>query len=355
MRVCSIAAAGLCLLCLFTLVRGTSAAETQQISGPIVHENLAVYFIHGASTNGPVPLTLDEALSNGSVKVVETGEVNELKIENTGSEPVFIQSGDIVKGGRQDRTLTTSLILPPHSGEMPIASFCIEHGRWSQRGNEDAATFASAAEAIPSREVKLAMKAPLAAHETQPAGYDVDGSPTGSEAEVYERQQQVWDSVAKTQSKLSGSLATNIASQQSDTSLQLALENDKLKERRAAYVSALQDAGKGSDDVIGYAFAVNGKLNSADVYSSNGLFRKMWPKQLQAAATEAIGDDHVKSTAPPTVAAVTEFLNSAKRGSPRETVLSDKTRIETRATPDAVYSATAPASGGLVHENYLAR
>ena len=273
---------------------------------------------------------------NGSVKVVETGEVNELKIENTGGEPVFIQSGDIVKGGRQDRTLTTSLILPPHSGEIPIASFCVEHGRWSQRGTEDATTFASAAEAIPSREVKLAMKAPLAAHETQPAGYDVDGSPTGSEGEVYERQQQVWDSVAKTQSKLSGSLATNVASQQSDTSLQLALENDKLKERRAAYVIALQDAGKSSDDVIGYAFAVNGKLNSADVYSSNGLFRKMWPKQLQAAATEAIGDEHVEKTAPPTVAAVTEFLNSAKRGSAQETVLSDKTRIETRATPDAV-------------------
>ena len=225
-----------------------------------MHENLAVYFIHGASAKGPVPLTLDEALGNGSVKIVETGEVNELKIENTGGEPVFIQSGDIVKGGRQDRTLTTSLILPPHSGEISIASFCVEHGRWSQRGTEDAATFASAAEAIPSREAKLAMKAPLAARATQPAGYDVDGNPTGPETEVYERQKRVWDSVAKTQSKLSGSLATNVASQQSDTSLQLALENDKLKERRAAYVSALQDAGKGSEDIIGYASVHDNKV-----------------------------------------------------------------------------------------------
>jgi hypothetical protein len=81
----------------------------------------------------------------------------------------------------------------------------------------------------------------------------------------------------------------------------------------------------------------------------------MWPKQLQAAATEAIGDGHVETTAPPTVAAVMEFLDSAKRGSASEIVLSDKTKIETRATPDAVYSATAPASGGLIHENYLAR
>ena len=117
MRFSSIATAAICFVGLLGSVRGATAAETQQVSGPVVHENLAVYFIHGASANGPVPLTLDEALSNGSVKVVETGEVNELKIENTGGEPVFIQSGDIVKGGRQDRTLTTSLILPPHSGE----------------------------------------------------------------------------------------------------------------------------------------------------------------------------------------------------------------------------------------------
>ena len=133
------------------------------------------------------------------------------------------------------------------------------------------------------------MKAPLAAHETQPAGYDVDGTRQALRGRSMNAKTSLGFG-SKTQSKLSGSLATNVASQQSDTSLQLALENDKLKERRAAYVSALQDAGKGSDDIIGYAFAVNGKLNSADVDSSNGLFRKMWPKQLQAAATEAIGD-----------------------------------------------------------------
>ena len=202
MRFSSIAAAAICVVGILGSVRCASAAETQQVSGPVVYQNLAVYFIHGASAKGPVPLTLDEALSNGSVKVAETGEVNELKIENTGGEPVFIQSGDIVKGGRQDRTLTTSLILPPHSGEISIASFCVEHGRWSQRGTEDAATFASAAEAIPSREIKRAMKAPLAARATQPAGYDVDGTSTSSEGEVYERQKHVWDSVAKTQSSL---------------------------------------------------------------------------------------------------------------------------------------------------------
>lgn len=87
------------------------------ISGPHVHENLAVYFVHGPSAAGPVPLTLQEALAKGSVRVIETGEVNELKVENTGEEDIFIQSGDIVKGGKQDRVLTMSFVLPPKSGE----------------------------------------------------------------------------------------------------------------------------------------------------------------------------------------------------------------------------------------------
>jgi hypothetical protein len=42
--------------------------------------------------------------------------------------------------------------------------------------------------------------------------------------------------------------------------------------------------------VIGYAFAINGKVNSAEVYGSAALFRKLWPKLLQATATEALAE-----------------------------------------------------------------
>ena len=107
-----------------------------------------------------MPLTLQEALAKGQVQVVETGRVNELQIENTGGEQVFIQAGDIVKGGKQDRVLTVSLLLPAKSGSVPIASFCVEQGRWSARGKEDHAKFSSAKESMPSRSALLAMAAP---------------------------------------------------------------------------------------------------------------------------------------------------------------------------------------------------
>ena len=58
-------------------------------------------------------LTLQEAMDQKLFVVYETAEVNELEVENLSKEfDVFIQSGDIVKGGRQDRVLAVSIIIP---------------------------------------------------------------------------------------------------------------------------------------------------------------------------------------------------------------------------------------------------
>ena len=86
----------------------------------------------------------------------------------------------------------------------------------------------------------------------------------------------MWDSVASTQNKLSGGLNEPVASPQSATSLQLSLENDKLKEARTAYIGALEAGRREGADVVGYVVAINGKMSAANVYPSNALFRKMW-------------------------------------------------------------------------------
>jgi len=135
---------------------GGAHAETDnpdgyRLSDPVVHGNLAIYFVYGKSRGGPVPLTLQEALAKKVIAVREIGHVNELQVENIGDDEIFIQSGDIVKGGQQDRVLGVSMVLPPHSGAIAIDSFCVESGRWSARGGEDARTFSSAAAALPSR------------------------------------------------------------------------------------------------------------------------------------------------------------------------------------------------------------
>ncbi len=316
-----------------------------RLSEPIVHGNLAIYFVHGHSRSGPVPLTLQEALAKKVVKVRETNRVNELEIENTGDQDIFIQSGDIVKGGQQDRVLSVSLVLPPHSGATPIASFCVESGRWSARGNEDARLFSSANAALPSRKAKLELAGAIAPR----AG----GAPTATAS----RQQEIWNSVRQIQNKLSSNLGTSVAAPRSETSLQLTLENDRLSRGQAEYVAALEPRGKEGDDIVGYVFAVNGKVNSADIYPSNGLFRKMWPKLLRASITEAIGERDAANASAPTSAEVFGFINAANSGLPVEANAGEMARVRRRDTAKAMVLEARPAApaASWVHRNYLAK
>jgi hypothetical protein len=340
----AVSASPLMMLSLIGLA-GAQAPEGQRISGPVVHENLAIFFIHGKSAPGKVPLTLEEAMAKGVVKVRETSNVNQLEIENLGTDEVFVQSGDIVKGGKQDRTLMVSLLLPAKSGAIPIASFCVEQGRWTARGREDAKNFSTASAAVPSREMKLAMKAPM---------------PAAPAAETSVRQQQVWDNVQKTQSRLTGNLGASVRSVQSASSLQLALESEKLMDAQKGYINALKAAGENEDDIVGFIFAVNGTLNSADVYPSNGLFRKMWNKLITASVIEAIGHKDEPAVAAPSIDAVTAFLAAAEAGKASEKALNAGVRLETREADQAYLFETARAASpaapaAWVHRNYLAK
>jgi hypothetical protein len=283
------------------------------------------------------------------VRVIETGSVNQLDIENLGDEEVFVQSGDIVKGGKQDRVLSVSLLLPARSGRIAIASFCVERGRWTARGNEAVGNFSSSLAAVPSRETKIAMRAPAVA--PQP-GLPHAGPPP---LDTGNRQQEVWRSVASTQEKLSGNLGAPVASRISGSSLQLSLENEKLREAQEKYVAALAPAGKRDKDIVGYVFAINGKLNSADIYPSNGLFLKMWPKLLAASATEAIGEHGANSDVPPSRAAVTAFLDAAESGKASEKELPAHISLRTREAPEAFYFETVRQEGAFVHRSYLAK
>jgi hypothetical protein len=317
-------------------------ADEYTISPPLAYENLTVYFVHATAPRGPVPLTLQEALESHKIRVIETETVNELAVENLSDEKVFIQSGDIVTGGRQDRALTVSLILPPHSGRISIAAFCVESGRWSPRGAEDGKTFSVASATVPSREAKIVMSAPQSAAPSVPTN------------EYVSPQQAMWAEARRIQQKLSNNLKVEVAEPQSPTSLGLTLANEKLQRATTAYVAALQPGGERDDDVVGYVFAVNGRVNSAAVYASNGLFRKMWPKLLRASAVEAIGAGRQNAQSP-TADDVRTFLKSAESGPASDRQLTALVKQQTRDSEHALFVETQQSDGPWVARSYLAK
>jgi hypothetical protein len=317
------------LVCVLTVQ--VRAASPRGVSGPYTHENLSIYLIHGRNLSSRPYLTLEEALAQHKMVVYETSNVNELSVENLSDQEVYIQSGEIVKGGQQDRTLTDDLIVPPHSGRMPISAFCVEHGRWSRRGTESTARFEAAPAAVASKELKQAIRAKSS-------------------------QSEVWDRVKQVQASLSSALNASVAAPASPSSLQLSLENEKVQKSADAYVHDLSGILNGKPDVIGYAFAVNGKMNSADVYASSDLFRKLWPKLLKASAIEALGEARggTKFT-PPNVDAVRATLDEASAAQANVRDITARVRLVTRETPKtAVYDTQDRAApNATIHTAYI--
>lgn len=358
----------------FGAVPANAASDAAlKISDPVLHENLAIYLVRGPSASGAVPTTLEEALLKKSIIVHETGSVSELQIENTGDEPVFIQFGDIVKGGRQDRVLTTSLLIPPKSGKVAIGAYCVEQGRWAKRGIEDVTRFSASNAQIFSREAKVAIaRAPIAADARAAAPPADRVHPTGlsGRAEIEQRirnhaqrqavqhggpssQGEVWRSVSAVQGLLSDKLAAPVASEKSKTSLQLTLENERLKSAQQGFIAALEPKGLEGDDVVGVVLAVNGKIASADIYPSNGLFRKMWPKLIRAAATDAFAHRADGAPVAPNVAEAEAFLADAQNGDVSERPLADIALHQTRQSPNVLAVEARTAKGAWIHRNYL--
>jgi hypothetical protein len=169
---------------------------------------------------------------------------------------------------------------------------------------------------------------------------------------VGERQSKIWLEVAKIKAKLEEKLAASITSPVSATSLQLALENGAVDKQRNAYLNALKAAGEGENDILGAAFAINGRLVSIDLYPSNGLFRKMWPKLLAASATEALGELGETATAVPAPADVLKLLDASKAARMTEQRVDADNQVAI-AQDDTVLSVATTYAGQLLHRNLL--
>jgi hypothetical protein len=311
-----------------------AAAQTTsgyRISGPYTHDNLSVFLIHKKDSGQTLTknyLPLKEAMEQKKVLVNETKQVNELTVENVSDQPVFIQGGDIVKGGQQDRVISNDFVLPPKSGRLPVKAFCVEQGRWTQRGNESPAQFSASNVIAASKSVKIA------------AGPAAD-------------QVGVWNAVKNLQGGLIG---TGLASARlaSPSSLELTLTSVPVENAVRAYVDALSGIVRDKKDAIGMAFAVNGEVNSSDLYASPALFALMWPKLLKASAVEAVQLKKNGSVAPVASSTIDAFLMAGEGGKAESIAVDKRITLVKRENKQQVLLESREDSS-WIHRNYLSK
>ena len=317
-------------------------------SGPYAYDNLAVYLIHReGADDGPVPLTLDEAMQRGLIEVVETGVVEELVVRNTGYSEVFLQSGDIFKGGKQDRVLITSMIVPPGSGDFAVDVFCVESGRWSARHGEEANWFSQSTARLPSRDGRIALFKEAQrwfAPEGDRAAW-TDGE---------DLQSRVWESVGAVQADLGSAMMLDVADERSPSSLQLSLEN-----RGPCRGSEALRIGPG---LAGPRASGRRRLclrhQRQDRRRRRIRQRRPVPQALDAAVDRGghgshCGKGRVRARQP-TLVEIGAFVDAARTGESAGISMPGELFLETRETDRVLHTELQRLDGLLVHRSLIA-
>lgn len=188
-----------------------------------------------------------------------SGTVNELVIENKGDKPILVLAGTLLKGGKQDRQVGQDFIVPPKK-TVPVAAFCVEHGRWTanREGKNTGGVFHA--------KKILAVKG------------------VRSKAQYKKNQGEVWEQVAKENRKAgkAPSSGTFMATVE-ETDKQAVARRDKLYKAVAGRFESL--AGQKTAPV-GVAYSVDGKVREVRTFTHPLIFQRFTETLVTTIAME---------------------------------------------------------------------
>jgi hypothetical protein len=229
---------------------------------PIQYENLTVQFLLGPS-GPPDYLTLAEGCRLNTVEILETGSVNRLSVHNRSlKKPLFIQLGELLKGGLQDRTIATDLVLDPGEVYDSLPVYCVEQARWSKRPAEDQSKFTSTQDFVATK-------------------------PLRSSLGRREEQSAVWAAVASAKHRMARQMPGYLGSTVSPSSLQLSLEDSALQKRIHQWFRAITEQVRLDTKTVGATITINKRIEKIEWYGHARIFRRLWPGLLRAVILEA--------------------------------------------------------------------
>jgi hypothetical protein len=285
-----------------------------------------VFLVHAPSQDERAFITLDEGLKSGSVKVTEKSQeqVNELLIENLSDSPLFLQEGDRLQGGKQDRTIIASLVIPPKSGQMPLPTFCIEQGRWHV-GGQGVVFQEPVNPALAPKAVRMAAK-------------------------VNMNQSDVWAEVLDQKvAAVGGMLAGN-----SNSSLNETLDSAAVKKRSDEFASALAGVLRDHRDAVGVAIAVNGTMEEVNVYPNHALLAKLYPRLLQSYALQAtLEKDRARDARPAAAADVLHLMSDQKEKARPARAINPDNRLTIADLDNGANKCVTEYQGRSVHFQVL--
>jgi hypothetical protein len=294
------------------------------IRGPFAHEDLAVFLLCSKHQDENQYLTLDEGLKEGLVRITEQEHerVGGLLIDNQSDRPLYLLEGERLIGGKQDRTIISSLVIPPKSGKTTVPTFCVEHSRWVE-GNKGREFGFSVNPALAPKGVRGAAK--------------VEGS-----------QDRVWGCVAKQKE----SAHNKLQCPNTNSSVNEMLDAPQVQSISEEYANALEQALDRAEnrDAVGLAVVFNGQIEEVNIYPNAALFRKLYPRLIRAYAVQAaLLKDQARAAEPVTNAGVVQFLQSRDAKSQKQKTLDPHNDVQVSELSDNCFQCTTRFNGQSVH------
>ncbi len=242
--------------------------------GKFTYKNLRIYplmggeLFHRAHEGLGDYVSLENAIEDDKVLITEKssgdlsgdlsleveGEVNLLFVENVSTDTLYLMSGEVVKGGKQDRVLAQDIILPPASGKVEAPVFCVEHNRWS--AGEDGGNFEEY--------------------------YSVSSNDVRSKAVKEKSQSGVWEAVKKIVVSMDAESSTGTYAALKDSRDY----NDALKEYQDFFLKQFAE----SKNVIGFVGVTGDRIIGCDIFATPDLFSGQFENLLCAYIAEVIRD-----------------------------------------------------------------
>lgn len=244
----------------------------QEENADFQYENLRLYPVLAsaelARANAGVNnlKTLAEAMQQSGFRVLEQKQFGRkatewyhgITVQNKTQDTVLLLSGDVVKGGNQDRVIAHHEVILPMSVRN-IEVFCVEAGRSSYYDPS-----ASAAE-----KETAAFK-----------GYYNVACPQVRQAiQNSGNQQEVWAAVAQ---------VTKANHAESATNAYTALDNESAeKQLRDTYLNHLEGKFDARPEVVGVVAVCGDQVLSVDIFGSHELFQREYSALLHGYVAEA--------------------------------------------------------------------
>ena len=218
---------------------------------------------------------LEQAIQNDKFRITEKkpfgrfndrGAVNALTVQNRSQDTVFLMTGDVVQGGKQDRIIAQDVVIPPRT-ITDLSVFCVEPHRWQYQDETEAVIDDHSAQ----QDKKIfAFR----------GYYHVASTGIRKSVNDSRNQQEIWDKVGE---------VTAMHQAKTETGAYAGLEQSQTyTKKRDEYLSFYEEKFQDIPNVVGVV-AVSGKeVLGADIFGHPNLFKRQYGSLLHSYVTDAL-------------------------------------------------------------------